>query len=79
MQTPAKKLYRIEEEGMIGGVCAGLGAYFNVDPVIIRALFVLLVFADGIGIIIYLVLWVLLPTLSQEKPPHNNIHDIGTS
>jgi phage shock protein PspC (stress-responsive transcriptional regulator) len=46
---------------MIGGVCAGLGVYFNTDPVWFRMGFVLLTLAGGAGIRIYLVLWVIIP------------------
>lgn len=56
-----KQLVRSQEERIITGVAGGLGRYFSIDPVFIRFLFVLLVFANGIGIIAYLVLWVLMP------------------
>jgi len=46
---------------MVAGVCSGLGHYFEVDPVWIRLAFVALTFAGGAGIIVYLVLWVLIP------------------
>jgi len=45
---------------MIGGVCGGLGEYLNVDPTILRVVAVLLIFADGIGLIAYLVGWILI-------------------
>ena len=54
-----KRLYRNSKEGKIGGVCAGLGDYFNLDPVIIRLAFLLLIFAGGI--IAYLVAWIIVP------------------
>lgn len=54
-----KRLYRNLKEAKIGGVCAGLGDYFNVDPVIIRLAFLLFIFA-GSGIA-YLVAWVIVP------------------
>ncbi len=54
-----KRLYRNSKEAKIGGVCAGLGDYFNIDPVIIRLAFLLLIFAGG-GIA-YLVAWVIVP------------------
>ena len=54
-----KRLYRNSEEGKIGGVCAGLGDYFNLDPVIIRLAFLLLIFAGGL--IAYLVAWIIVP------------------
>ncbi|MEE8478606.1 MAG: PspC domain-containing protein [Candidatus Neomarinimicrobiota bacterium] len=42
-----KRLYRNLNEAKIGGVCAGIGNYFNIDPVIIRLTFLLLIFAGG--------------------------------
>lgn len=57
-----KKLYRDKEKGMIGGVSAGLGHYFGIDPVWIRILLVLLVFAGfGTGILAYIILWIVTP------------------
>ena len=54
-----KRLYRNTEESKIGGVCAGLGDYFNVDPVILRLAFLLLIFAGGF--IAYLIAWIIVP------------------
>jgi phage shock protein PspC (stress-responsive transcriptional regulator) len=56
-----KRLYRSPESRVIAGVCGGLGAYFRIDPVFIRILFVLLLFVNGIGIIAYLILWIAVP------------------
>jgi phage shock protein PspC (stress-responsive transcriptional regulator) len=56
-----KKLYRSRTDSTIGGVCGGLGDYFNVDPTFIRIVAVLLVFADGIGILAYILAWIIIP------------------
>ena len=57
-----KRLYRDDENRVLGGVCSGLGVYLNIDPVFIRILFVLLVFVGvGISAIIYLILWIVVP------------------
>ncbi|MCA9407417.1 MAG: PspC domain-containing protein [Candidatus Omnitrophica bacterium] len=56
-----KKLYRLQEDKKIAGVCAGLGAHFDMDPVLFRIIFIVLFMASGIGILIYLVMWVLVP------------------
>ncbi|HLP24306.1 MAG TPA: PspC domain-containing protein, partial [Acidobacteriota bacterium] len=53
---PVKRLYRIYDGAMVSGVCNGLGAYFGIDPTIIRVLFVLLALGWGAGVIAYLVL-----------------------
>ena len=56
-----KKLYRSRTNSMIAGLCGGLGEYLNVDPTILRVVAVLLIFADGIGLLAYLVGWILIP------------------
>lgn len=56
-----KRLYRSRSEEMIAGVCGGLADYLNVDPTVIRLVFLLLFFAGGGGLIIYLILWVIMP------------------
>jgi len=57
----AKRLYRSTTDSMLGGVCGGLGAYFEFDPNLIRLIFVVLAVAPGIGIPAYLALWLLVP------------------
>ena len=60
----AKKLYRSTDDKMIAGVCGGLGEYFDIDPVVFRILFVVLVIGAGSGLIPYALLWLIVP----EKP-----------
>ena len=56
-----KRLMRAEEGRMIAGVCVGLGRYLGVDPTIVRIIFVLLaLFAAG-GVLLYLILWLIMP------------------
>ena len=62
-----KRLYRSDTDKMIGGVCSGLGEYLGIDPTIIRIFFVLLALADGVGGLIYLVLWLVLPSAGQSE------------
>jgi len=57
----AGKLYRSASDSMLGGVCGGLGAYFDADPNLIRLIFVVLAVVPGFGVPIYLVLWLILP------------------
>jgi len=45
----------------IGGVCGGLGKYFNIDPVLVRAVFLLLLFMGGGGGLLYIILWIITP------------------
>lgn len=57
-----KRFYRDPENRVLGGVCSGMSAYFNFDPVFLRVLFVLLVFLGlGISIFVYLILWIVVP------------------
>jgi phage shock protein C len=59
---PRKRLYRDPESKVLGGVCGGLGAYLNVDPVIFRIIFALLAVGGfGTGILIYFILWMATP------------------
>lgn len=61
-----KKLYRSGNDRILGGVCGGLGEYFNVDPTLIRLVFVLLAFNGG-GILLYLVAWLIVPRNPKHK------------
>ena len=56
-----RRIYRDPDGRIIGGVCAGLGAYFNWDPLIWRVIFVALVIAGGFGVALYLILWIIVP------------------
>ncbi|HTX79948.1 MAG TPA: PspC domain-containing protein [Longilinea sp.] len=56
-----RRLYRSSSDIMLGGVCSGLGAYLNIDPILVRVFFVLLALTNGLGVFIYLVLWIIVP------------------
>ena len=59
---PRKRLYRDPDSKVLGGVCGGLGAYLNVDPVVFRIIFALLAIGGfGSGILVYFILWVVTP------------------
>ena len=58
---PHKKLRRNKIDGVFGGVCAGIGDYIGLDPIITRILFVALVIFTGFPLIIYFLLWVFIP------------------
>jgi len=55
------RMYRDPDNRIIGGVCSGMGAYWNIDPVILRIIFILLILAGGVGVIVYLILYIVLP------------------
>ncbi len=61
MTTEIKRLYRSRSQVMLGGVCGGLGEYLNVDPTVLRLLFVLLALIAGHGILVYLIMWLIIP------------------
>jgi phage shock protein C len=61
-----KKLYRIPSKGMIGGVCAGLAEYLNADPTIVRLVFALLALAGMSGVLIYIMMWLIMPVKPSE-------------
>lgn len=79
------RMYRDPDHRVIGGVCSGMGAYWDIDPLIIRILFVVLTLAGGIGGLVYLILYVVLPeakTTAQKiemKGNPVNIHNIKDS
>lgn len=54
-------LFRSRDARMVGGVCAGLGSYLRMDPILVRIFFVMLTLADGLGMLLYLVLWLIIP------------------
>lgn len=55
------RLTRSATESMVAGVCGGLADYFNIDPVIVRLIFVLVTLTSGLGLPVYVVLWILMP------------------
>jgi phage shock protein PspC (stress-responsive transcriptional regulator) len=59
---PTPRLYRPRSGRMIGGVCAGLALRFGLSPTLVRVLFLLSFLLPGPQIVIYLILWVLLPS-----------------
>ncbi|MEM5878793.1 MAG: PspC domain-containing protein [Candidatus Aenigmatarchaeota archaeon] len=61
MSKKVKRLYRSKNDKVLGGVCAGIGEYFNVDPVIVRLLWILLTFFWGTGLILYIIAWIIIP------------------
>jgi phage shock protein C len=64
MEEP-RKLYRSRSQRMIAGVCGGLADYFNLDATLVRVLFLLLAVFGGTGLVIYIVMWVIVPDISK--------------
>jgi phage shock protein PspC (stress-responsive transcriptional regulator) len=67
-KTISKKLYRDKDNGLIGGVCTGLGHYFGVDAIWIKIALLIAVFAGfGTGILIYIILWAVTPNANTTS------------
>lgn len=64
-----KRVFRDPDDQIIAGVASGLAAYFNIDPLIVRLIFVISILIGGAGIVVYLTLWILTPlaTTTSEK------------
>jgi phage shock protein C len=74
MAEATKRLTRSRTERWLGGVCGGIGNYFNTDPTVIRVIFVLAALILGGGLLIYLILWLIIPLEPEmvgeiEEPP----------
>ena len=65
-----KKLYRVEHGAMLAGVCGGIAEYFNLDPGIIRLLWVIFCFAGTVGICLYTAAPILQPTNRVAYPAY---------
>jgi phage shock protein C len=78
-------LYRSSKDNMIGGVAGGIAAYARIDPVIVRILFVLMAMFGGSGMLIYAIMWIVLPLdnsiiindLNSENMEENTKYENG--
>jgi phage shock protein PspC (stress-responsive transcriptional regulator) len=79
------RMYRDPDHRLIGGVCSGMAAYWDIDPLIVRIIFVALAIGGGLGILVYLILYIVIPeakTTAQKiemKGNPVNIHNIKDS
>ena len=64
-----KRLYRVAQGKKIAGVCSGLGEYFNIDPTLVRIIFLLIAILWGFGIMAYLIFWLAMPKKDEIKQP----------
>lgn len=62
-----KKLYRDVDNAIVGGVCSGIAAYFDIDVWIPRLLFLFSIFFGGLGIMLYIILWILIPAAKSTS------------
>jgi phage shock protein C len=61
-----RRLYRSRTDRKLAGVCGGLAQYFNTDATLMRVLFVILALLGGPGLVIYLVLWIVVPEEPED-------------
>jgi phage shock protein C len=61
MNKNIKKIYRSRTQRMLAGICGGLADYFEVDPTLVRIVFLFMLFAAGSGVLVYLVLIFIIP------------------
>jgi phage shock protein PspC (stress-responsive transcriptional regulator) len=57
----AKRLYRSSDDRVIAGVCGGVAKYFDIDPIIVRVLAAVSLLVSGVGLLAYVVLWIVAP------------------
>ncbi|HEY1037113.1 MAG TPA: DUF2807 domain-containing protein [Candidatus Paceibacterota bacterium] len=70
-----RTLFRDPDNAIVAGISSGLGHYFNIDPILFRVLFIALTLTSGIGIILYIILWIVVPeaqTASQKLSMRGN-------
>jgi len=83
--TVYRRMYRDPDNRIIAGVSSGMAAYWRIDPWIVRVIFIIISLPGGLGILIYLILWIVLPeakTTAQKiemKGDPVNIHNIKDS
>jgi phage shock protein C len=64
-----RRLYRNKQTKLIGGVCSGLAEYFDIDPVLVRLLFVIFAFHPGLGVPAYIIMWIVVPVKKPDVVP----------
>ncbi|MFA6522037.1 MAG: PspC domain-containing protein [Patescibacteria group bacterium] len=69
MTEEIKKLYRSKKDRILFGVCGGLAEFFGIDATLVRVIFIILALVHGIGILVYLALWLLVPEKHEVGQP----------
>ncbi|MFA5532074.1 MAG: PspC domain-containing protein [Candidatus Shapirobacteria bacterium] len=84
VKKQTKKIYRSKDDYILAGVCSGLAQYFEIDPTLMRVIFILLFIGGGSGFLIYLVLWLIIPKeggkeikIDREKKVKEFANDLG--
>ena len=66
-EAPPRRLVRVDEGRWLGGVCAGLGRYFDINPLVYRIAFAALALAGGTGVLLYVAAWLVIPGERSEE------------
>ena len=79
---PNARLTRSDTDRLLAGVCGGIAAYLSVDSTLVRLAFIVLLFASGIGLPMYLILWIIMPLATDANKPgsaivQDNIEEMG--
>jgi phage shock protein C len=79
--TEIRRVRRSRRDRVLGGVCGGLGRYLNVDPVLLRIAAVALALSGGVGVLAYLIAWIVIPEQTgpdeQPLPPRADRNQIA--
>jgi phage shock protein C len=67
MSSEIRKLTRSSTDAKVAGVCAGIAEYFNIDPTLVRLIFVVATLAGGPGLLLYIILWLVMPEDETQK------------
>lgn len=62
-----KRLYRSSKNKIIGGVCGGLGEYFDIDPILFRVIAVVAFVYYGVGFLVYAIAWIIIPKARSHE------------
>lgn len=76
------RLTKSSTDRVIDGVCGGIAEYFSVDPVMIRLIFIALVFMNGLGVLLYIILAIIMPKAEKvdqltKDTIQENVHEMG--
>ena|SRR6056297_2219751 len=69
-----KKLYRSKKDSIIGGVCGGIAEYFEIDSTLVRLLAIIVVFLGGVGLIVYIIAWIIIPQNPDQEIDSDREH-----
>jgi phage shock protein C len=62
-----KRLYRSAKDKILGGVCGGIAEYYNIDPTLVRLLWVIFSLLYGVGILAYIIAWIIVPKAPKKR------------